>query len=128
MEEEKSPKIISFHVGNNTESLQQEIDSADSDENIFQNLKIKSNKESKNNLESHINRDYYIDHTTGRKRQTLICRQCGLRTLKLCNMKDHIRVHLACKRFRCSICKRGFVQSGNRDRHEAKAECIPNSI
>ena len=116
MEEEKSPKITSFHENNSDESLCQEVDAAVSDE------------ESEENIESRFVRDSFIDYNTGRRRQILICRQCGLRTQKLCNMRDHIRCHLARKNFKCSICNRGFVQSGNRDRHQAKAACIPYSI
>ena len=97
MEEEKSPKITSFHESNSSESLHQEVDYTVSDE------------ESEENIELRFVRDSFIDHTTGRRRQILICRQCGLRTQKLCNMKDHIRCHLARKNFKCGICNRGFV-------------------
>ena len=46
---------------------------------------------------------------------------------KLSNMKDHIRTHLAVKMFKCSICNKGFVWQGNRDRHERKKVCLPKS-
>lgn len=117
MEEEKSPKVASFQDGDSAVSLRQSAENA-----------AVSDEESEDDIESRFVRDSFIDHTTGRRRQMLICRQCGLRTQKLCNMRDHIRCHMSRKKYRCSICKRGFVQSGNRDRHQAKAACIPYSI
>ena len=97
MEEENSPKIISFQESNNPGDLRQEDDAAESDEDM------------EDNLEAHFVRDSFIDPATGRRRQMLICRQCGLRTPKLCNMRDHIKCHMALKNYKCSICRRGFV-------------------
>ena len=97
MKEEKSPRKVRFQDGNNVGGLRQKDAATSSDE------------DTEENLESHFVRDSFIDHTTGRRRQILICRQCGQRTPKLCNMRDHIRCHMARKNYKCSICKRGFV-------------------
>ena len=97
MEEEKSPNIASFHEGNSSESLRQEVDDSVSDE------------ESEENIQSRFVRDSFIDHTTGRRRQILICRQCGLRTPKLCNMRDHIMSHISFKPYKCNMCGKAYV-------------------
>lgn len=81
------------------------------------NLEASVDEDSEPDLESMMIRDRFTDPRTGRNRQLLICKLCGLRTQKLCNMRDHIRCHFSRKLYNCSICKRGFVQEGNRDRH-----------
>ena len=68
-----------------------------------------SDEDMETRLESLFDRDSFADPNTGRRRQMLVCRQCGLRTRKLCNMRDHIRCHLARRLFKCAICQRGFV-------------------
>ena len=70
----------------------------------------------------------FLNEETGLSLQELTCLYCNVKYGKLSNMKDHIRTHLAVKMFKCSICSKGFVWQGNRDRHERKKVCLPKSV
>ena len=77
-----------------------------------------------NEIEEKINAGFskrsVLNQETGLSLQELTCLYCNVKYGKLSNMKDHIRTHLAVKMFKCSICSKGFVWQGNRDRHERK--------
>ena len=61
---------------------------------------------------------------TGRKVQTLQCLQCRKKFSKLCNMQDHLRIHMGVKPFSCKWCGMLFSQRGNRDRHYTRRACL----
>jgi uncharacterized Zn-finger protein len=71
--------------------------------------------------------DYYLIHRlnpgTKRMNQDLQCKQCPLSFPKLCNLRDHLRIHNAEMPFKCELCNKFFTQAGNRDRHEKKRVC-----
>ena len=64
-----------------------------------------------------------INPKTNRMNQILSCKTCGLTFPKLCNLRDHIRIHTKDFPFMCELCNKGFTQAGNRDRHQAKRVC-----
>lgn len=61
---------------------------------------------------------------TGRLNQTLVCTLCSAPFKKLCNMKDHLRMHKGEKPYECRLCGLKFAQQGNRDRHEKRKICL----
>jgi hypothetical protein len=72
--------------------------------------------------------DYYIIHRlnqcTKRMNQILQCKKCPLKFPKLCNLRDHLRIHNSEMPFTCGLCGKKFTQAGNRDRHEKKQVCL----
>ena len=60
---------------------------------------------------------------TGRTNQILTCLQCKKTFSKRCNLRDHLLIHAGARPYSCSICKRQFSQSGNRDRHQEHRSC-----
>jgi uncharacterized Zn-finger protein len=75
--------------------------------------------------------DYYIihkmNHSTKRMNQILKCKMCPLKFPKLCNLRDHLRIHNEEMPFKCGLCGKSFTQAGNRDRHEKKQVCKKRS-
>ena len=69
-------------------------------------------------------REYRANEITGRLNQTLVCNLCQAPFKKLCNMKDHLRMHKGEKPYECRLCGLKFAQQGNRDRHEKRKICI----
>jgi len=71
--------------------------------------------------------DYWLIHRlnsgTKRMNQILQCKKCPLKFPKLCNLRDHLRIHNDEMPFQCGLCKKSFTQAGNRDRHEKKRVC-----
>ena len=66
--------------------------------------------------------DYLVIHrfnqSTNRMNQVLQCKFCPLKFPKLCNLKDHMRIHKDELPFDCELCGKKFTQAGNRDRHQ----------
>jgi len=52
-----------------------------------------------------------------------VCTICDANFKKLCNMKDHLRMHKGEKPYECRLCGLRFAQQGNRDRHEKRKIC-----
>jgi uncharacterized Zn-finger protein len=69
-------------------------------------------------------RVYMANEKTGRLNQTLVCTLCSAPFKKLCNMKDHLRMHKGEKPYECRLCGLKFAQQGNRDRHEKRKICL----
>ena len=71
--------------------------------------------------------DYLLIHrlnpNTKRMNQILQCKRCPLKFPKLCNLRDHLRIHKEDMPFKCKLCGKPFTQAGNRDRHERKRVC-----
>ena len=71
--------------------------------------------------------DYFIirrlNQNTKRMNQVLQCKLCPLKFPKLCNLRDHLRIHNSDMPFRCNLCGKKFTQAGNRDRHEKGGIC-----
>ena len=63
-------------------------------------------------------RQKMVNGVTGRRKQVLTCAICQMSTMRVSNMRDHIRSHLDLKPYECLICGVTFAQSGNRDRHQ----------
>ena len=76
--------------------------------------------------------DYEIIHKynseTKRMNQILQCKHCPLKFPKLCNLRDHIRIHLDSMPFTCKYCNKSFTQAGNRDRHQSKYVCMKKNF
>ena len=72
--------------------------------------------------------EYYLIHRmntkTKRLNQILQCKQCPMKFPKLCNLRDHVRIHKEDMPFKCSLCNKAFTQAGNRDRHQSKRVCL----
>lgn len=72
--------------------------------------------------------EYYLIHRmntkTKRLNQILQCKLCPMKFPKLCNLRDHVRIHKEDMPFKCSLCSKAFTQAGNRDRHESKRVCL----
>jgi len=49
-----------------------------------------------------------FNRDTNRMNQILHCKQCKLKFTKLCNMKDHIRIHSKEEPFKCKYCFKTF--------------------
>lgn len=75
--------------------------------------------------------EYYLIHRmntkTKRLNQILQCKLCPMKFPKLCNLRDHVRIHKEDMPFKCSLCGKAFTQAGNRDRHESKRVCLRRS-
>lgn len=71
--------------------------------------------------------EYWLIHKlnpiTKRLNQMLMCKSCPLKFPKLCNLRDHLRIHKDQMPFKCKYCGKAFTQAGNRDRHEKKKVC-----
>jgi uncharacterized Zn-finger protein len=76
--------------------------------------------------------DYEIIHKynpeTKRMNQILQCKHCPLKFPKLCNLRDHVRIHQDSMPFKCKYCKKSFTQAGNRDRHQSKYVCMKRTF
>lgn len=65
---------------------------------------------------------------TKRLNQILQCKLCPMKFPKLCNLRDHVRIHKDDMPFKCSLCGKAFTQAGNRDRHESKRVCVRRKV
>lgn len=66
---------------------------------------------------------YKMNDKTQRLNQILECNICHMSFPKLCNLRDHLRIHRGELPFSCGICGKKFTQAGNRDRHEKLRVC-----
>ena len=57
----------------------------------------------------------FFNSDSGRLRQELECLICHKIFSKLCNIKDHLRLHMGIRPYTCSLCGQCFTQKGNRD-------------
>lgn len=66
---------------------------------------------------------YKMNDKTQRLNQILECNICRMSFPKLCNLRDHLRIHRGELPFECKFCGKKFTQAGNRDRHEKLRVC-----
>jgi len=58
-----------------------------------------------------------LNKSTKRRNQKLICKVCGRKFVKKCNMMDHQRIHTGHKPYECTLCDKAFTQMGNLTKH-----------
>jgi uncharacterized Zn-finger protein len=66
---------------------------------------------------------YKMNDKTQRLNQILECTICHMTFPKLCNLRDHLRIHRGELPYECKHCGKKFTQAGNRDRHEKLRVC-----
>ena len=66
---------------------------------------------------------YKMNEKTQRLNQILECNICHMSFPKLCNLRDHLRIHRGELPYSCRYCGKKFTQAGNRDRHEKLRVC-----
>mmetsp|Transcript_4008 Transcript_4008/g.6784 ORF Transcript_4008/g.6784 Transcript_4008/m.6784 type:complete len:92 (-) Transcript_4008:97-372(-) len=69
-----------------------------------------------------------MNRQTKRMNQTLKCKYCLMEFPKLCNLRDHLRIHRNEMPYSCRMCDKGFTQAGNRDRHERRRICQTQEV
>ena len=65
----------------------------------------------------HYTQTYKKNAVTGRMNKVWTCKQCKKMFMKVCSLKDHLRLHLNERPYKCAYCGVGWSQAGNRDRH-----------
>ena len=116
-QKENTPSVFETHTKSDVEvndshsrSDTQKSESIDSDHR----------KDDEYLLDIHPNEaKYFTNPRTGRKVKKLVCKVPGWGKVfeKKWNFKDHIRMHMGDKPYKCTMCDKSFTQKGNLIKH-----------
>ena len=69
---------------------------------------------------------YERNDRTGRMNKVWTCKlsDCQKQFRRVCGLKEHLRIHKSIKAYHCELCGKGWVQKGNRDRHQSTGCCL----
>ncbi|CAI2385118.1 unnamed protein product [Moneuplotes crassus] len=86
-------------------------------------LNIREEDEYLMDLHPHTN-EFVTNPSTGRLVKKIVCMHpgCGKKFDKKWNFKDHIRMHMGDRPYKCAHCPKTFTQKGNLDKHMKQHE------
>ena len=71
----------------------------------------------------HFKKVSVISKKTGCYNKVFECSMCGKTISQLCNMQNHLRVHLRLKPFGCKLCGKAFATRSNCNHHVKMRSC-----